>query len=419
MKSGFLDKLLERLDKLDPESLQAHFVRLVQERGLLETIFQSIQEGVVVIDGTGKLTYANRAAEQLMGFSFDSAKGRPVERYLREIDWGRILELNSDESAGMLSREIEITYPEHRFVSFYIVPLPDDDKRDRGAVAILRDVTRDRENETSMLESERLNAVKLLAAGVAHEIGNPLNALNIHLQLLDREIDHMRNAEPGPRDAPPSNGQQADELKELVQIAKNEVSRLDMIITQFLRAIRPSKPTLVPSRIDSLVKETLTLMKQEIQNRDIDVELDCSQAVPKIHVDRDQIKQAFFNVIKNAIQAMPDGGSLRITLSSSDEFLEVAFQDTGVGIDAEEFGNIFEPYHTTKASGSGLGLMIVQRIVQDHGGQIQVASKPDSGTCFTIHLPLAQRRMRLLKPHDGRKRDSRSENRKRAPARKG
>lgn len=404
MKSGFLDKLIDRLDRLDPKSLQTQFLRLVQEKGLLETIFQSIQEGVIVIDGSGRVDYANRAAENLMGFSLESAKGRPVSRYLREIDWERILSLDAGEWSKLISREIEISYPEHRYVNFYIVPLSSAPDREKGAVIILRDMTGDREQEASMLESERLNAVKLLAAVVAHEIGNPLNALDIHLQLLDREIGELSSAEcrmPIVEGKKTGNIEQEakglENLKELVQVARNEVRRLDLIITQFLRAIRPTTPKLVLLQIETLLKETLTLLKQEIQNRNIEVEIERSERLPKISVDRNQMKQAFFNIIRNAFQAMPDGGSLIISLSSSDQFLGISFRDTGVGISPENFGRIFEPHHTTKPDGSGLGLMIVQRIIQDHGGQIEVVSKPNKGTRFTILLPLVERRIRLLK----------------------
>ncbi len=386
MKSAFLDKLIARLDRLDPQSVQTHFLRLAREKGLLETIFQSIQEGVVVLDGKGIITYANRAAGELIGFSHETVVGKPMNRFLRDIEWDRVLNLDAGEWTKLSSHQIEISYPEPRFLSFYVVPLSAVESREKGAVLILRDITHDRKQEASLLESERLNAVRLLAAGVAHEIGNPLNALNIHLQLLDREL---KKCSVSNRPA----------LLDLVQVASTEVARLDLIITQFLKAIRPSKPALVKTPMGTVIKDTLSLLKQEIENRGVHVELECPTDLPPLRLDRDQIKQALFNIIKNALHAMSEGGLLRITAAASDRFLAVAFRDNGTGIAPEDIGHIFDPYYTTKAEGSGIGLMIVQRIIQDHGGRIDVHSEPGMGTTFTVFLPLDERRVRLLKPH--------------------
>ncbi len=385
MSSGFFDRLVARIDKLGPESLQAQMLRLAQERGFLETIFQTIQEGVIVIDNDGLLLYANRAAEKLAGFEFAKTKGRSIIRFLREWDWEHLLEMpaNLDGWARMVTREIEISYPERRFLSVYAAPLEEEGLVEKGVLVILRDVTRDRRQEASALENERSNAVKLLAAGVAHEIGNPLNALNIHLQLLARELREL------PADY-------RGNLDELVGVARVEVERLDAIITQFLRALRPIKPVLMPERPTEVLQETLRLLATEFENRRIAVSVDIPDQMPTVHLDRSQIKQVFFNLIKNALEATPDGGALKVVFSVGDVFVDIAFIDSGRGIKLEEMGRVFEPYHTTKTQGTGLGLMIVQRIIEDHGGEIDLSSKPGEGTCFKIRLPRSERRVRLL-----------------------
>jgi two-component system, sporulation sensor kinase E len=266
-----------------------------------------------------------------------------------------------------------------------------------GAVVILRDVTRDRLEEANVLESERFNAIKLLAAGIAHEVGNPLNALNIHLQLLDREIQGLAAR----LDAPPESSQEsveevAADLRDLVGVAREEVTRLDLIISQFLGAIRPTQPNLARTRVEGLLEETLNLLRLEVTNRDIEISIECPEPVPDIRVDRDQMKQAFFNIVRNAFQAMPDGGRLTIRLSSTSQDLVIAFEDSGKGIKREDMGRVFEPYYTSKSKGSGLGLLVVQRIVREHGGALEVSSRESIGTRFVITLPLAERRIRMI-----------------------
>ncbi len=416
MKSGFIDRLIAKLDKVDPKSMQAQFLRLADERGLMEMIFQSIQEGIIVIAGNGNLNYSNRAAERMLGFSFDSMKGRSIKHLVKEFGLADMLHNEGKDWSRLVNHEIEITYPEHKHVNFYIVPLEHTAGEERGAVIILRDVTGERTDAAKVRESDRIHAIKLLAAGVAHEIGNPLNALNIHLQLLDREVKRLRDGTNSENDhehnqagakssrrkkahaVTPDKAPQADvrRLTELVDVARSEVTRLDTIITKFLKAVRPVKPHLVIGRIESVLRETTALLENETSNRKISIDIVEHGPLPKVRMDKDQMKQAFFNVLRNSMQAMPDRGSISIALASSDKYVAISFKDSGEGIKNEDMGRIFDPYFTTKSQGSGLGLMIVQRIVQDHGGFMEIASKAGTGTTLTILLPLAERRIKLL-----------------------
>lgn len=387
MKSGFLDQLLRRIDRIDPGSLQTHFLRLAREKGLLETILQTIREGLIVLDGEGRVSYANEAVGRLIGYPAESMPGRKIEEAVPSLDWEGLIGLNPEAWTQMVNREIEVTYPEHRFLEFYVVPLQvvegaGDDVD--GALILLRDVTGDRARQESTVESKRLEAITLLAAGVAHEVGNPLNSLHIHMQLMERELEDIESED------------LRDSLRELVTVAHSEITRLDQIIHSFLKALRPSQPVREPVRLEKVLKETLKSMEMEIEDRGIWVETEFPKSVPILALDKGQMQQAFYNLIRNAVQAMTDGGMLRVEIQLSDKEVAVAFRDTGSGIQPENLGAVFEPFHTTKSEGSGLGLMIVQRIVRDHGGHMEIETRPGQGTTVRLILPRDDRRIRLL-----------------------
>lgn len=362
--------------------------RLARERTMQETVFNTIQDGILVIDVDGTVQYANDAACGLIGLK---AEDIGVVRLWKMVpDLARSIDpavIDPERTAKpVLTREVELSYPDHRFVRLYMVPIDAQvgHSDSGGYVIVLTDVTEDKLSIEEMIEHERTSSIVRLAAGVAHELGNPLNSLTIHLQLIERKLRKLQL------------GDDANKLVESLNVCQGEVTRLDGIITHFLEAVRPQKPELNELDLIQLVDEVLRVQEAELTDRKLDVDIEVAETIPAILGDRGQIKQVFFNLIKNAMEAMQAGGQLRILARSDDDYVYMQFIDTGSGISEEDLSKVFQAYFTTKSGGHGLGMMIVNRIMRDHGGQIGIESRKGTGTVITLQFPQQHRRTRLL-----------------------
>ena len=379
-KTSSLDKVLGRLDQLDEPNLHNLVQRLAHERALLETVFNTLQEGVLVIDRAGVIDYANEAATTLIGIK-QQAAGETLWRLVPGL---RDSLAPGDQAAQVVTREFELTYPSPRVVRLYMVPFEDPAGGAHRSAIILSDITAEKKSTAELIENEKISSILLLAAGVAHELGNPLNSLTIHLQLIERKLLKL------------SASKETRSLEDSIKVCRDEVTRLDGIIKNFLEAIRPRPPDLSEIYLPELIGDVMSFQARELEDRGIKVEGELPAGTPVIMGDRDQLKQVFFNLIKNAMEAMQPGGRLSCKVKSDDDSVYVAIADTGSGIKAEDLAKLFQPYHTTKVSGHGLGLMIVQRILRDHGGHVGIESKEGVGTVVTLQFPQKHRRVKML-----------------------
>ncbi len=385
-KHSSLDRVLGRLDTLDSVNLANLVQRLARERGLFEAVFNTIQEGILVINGEGAIEYANEAATRLIGLPEGELAGATLWRLVPGLRPSLEASLADGAVVPVVAREIELSYPQPRAVRLYMVPFQADGARPgaRRFAVILTDITREKQTTERLIEDEKTSSVLLLAAGVAHELGNPLNSLTIHLQLIARKLQ-KRKVSPD-----------LESLGKSVAVCQEEVKRLNGIITNFLEAIRPRPPDLAETNAVDVLDEVLRFEAGELKNRGIAVEAEAQADLPPVLADRNQLKQVFFNLIANAMEAMGPGGRLRIRSRADDDAVYLMFGDSGVGIRQEDLSQLFQPYFTTKPGGHGLGLMIVQRIMRQHGGTVGIESKEGLGTVVTLAFPQRNRRMRML-----------------------
>jgi signal transduction histidine kinase len=375
-----LDRVLGRIDDLDAQNLAILARRLERERDLMETVLDTLREGVIVLSHDGAIEYANASAVRLLGVSQEDINGAELRRLSPDI--AQALEL--PETVGALTRELEVRYPEPRLLTLHLARVGEQGAERSRRVAVLSDVTKERVQTEDRVESERIDSIVSLAAGVAHEVGNPLNAIGIHLQLLQREAAKLG-------DSPA-----AEKVRKAAEVCQGEIKRLDGIVRDFLGAVRQTPPHLTDTDLVSVVAEATGLLREQMEQLGVRVSLDVPGELPLILGDRNQIKQALFNVMKNALEAMDRGGDILVKLTSDDEWVVLSIRDTGVGIPADKLTRIFDAYYTTKASGGGIGMLILLRILRAHGGTVDIQSTPDVGTTVILRFPLKHRRVRTL-----------------------
>jgi two-component system, NtrC family, sensor histidine kinase PilS len=334
-------------------------------------VIQSITSGILTTDLAGIVTSANHAGLEILDREEAELVGVPIQQsgLFSAEQWGEATA--ASEQTGRMRSEVEVSRgAETRYVGFSVSRLTDGEGNQRGYIVIFQDLTRWRRMQEDLRMKDRMVAVGELATGLAREIGNPLAAISGSVQMLSGSVD----------------GDPAQH--KLIEILLKESHRLDRTIKGFLRFARPRERSSVSFDIARLLAENVELLKnsEEVSDRHR-LEVDFDPPSARLFADPDQVSQIFWNLARNALRAMPDGGVLRVVGHLQGDWYRLEVIDTGRGMSEEQRTNLFHPFQSFFDGGTGIGMAIVYRIVQDHGGRLRVASRPGAGTAITVELP--------------------------------
>jgi PAS domain S-box-containing protein len=376
-----MGKALSRADKLTKDQLLSLFKELLASNERLEAALQSMFDGILVCNLDHVPVLINKTAERILriqgGESLAPLWQSVADEELKDFFYKS---LTSEET--ILGQEFALQSSSGtRIIAISLSALLSEDKI-AGTIIHLEDITEKRKKETQLRRAESLAALTTLAAGVAHEINNPLGSISIRIQLLEKLLKSPE-------------ADQAAMTKHL-GVVKQEMERLKQIVVDFLFAVRPMDVQLLSENPGPIIQEVADLVEPEAERFGIELGISIPPNLPKILMDKRLIKQALLNLIKNAMAVMPRGGKLGIGVEQAEDELRISVSDTGIGIPEELLTKIFEPYFTTKKSGTGLGLTITFKIIKEHSGDISLESKEGEGSIFTIHLPIPQKEKKLL-----------------------
>jgi two-component system sensor histidine kinase AtoS len=362
--------------RLHRNELEDRLREITSLKAYADHVLASMTNGLMTIDLEKKIVTVNEMAERIIRRGKEEIAGFSMEQVLGEQHpLYKILMETLTQGKGISHIEVELKRDGE---SLWLIAgtslLIGGGGKTIGALVIFQDITQIKTLEEKLRQADRLAALGTLSAGLAHEIKNPLSAIKTFVQLLPQKIGN------------PSF------MEKFNVTVPREVDRINHLVEDLLELTRKRVRSLVDLKVDSLIHQVIDLHGEELKRRQIAFQDHLNKTIPPVHGDAETLYRAFTNLIINAIQAMPNGGTLSISskLDSSCSSLEITFRDTGIGMDETTAKNIFNPFFTTKDKGAGLGLALTRKIIEDHRGTIQVVSEKGMGTTFTVHLPVVK-----------------------------
>ncbi|PIQ87267.1 MAG: hypothetical protein COV74_01730 [Candidatus Omnitrophica bacterium CG11_big_fil_rev_8_21_14_0_20_45_26] len=389
MTPDFYLKAIKRIDNIDKDKLAEWVSSLCDHQKKTAELLDAIHEGVLVIDSQLQVTYLNLPAQRILGIQSETPQDRTLDHLIFDQNLKQRLKSIIHENNEVFDEPFQLLMPRHQYLRISILCL----KRLKGSyvVSLLPETHHD-ERLKERYQQEHLAAIVTLASGVAHEIGNPLNSINIHLQLIAKQLGLIP-------------ARYAKTIKESIEVVSEETDRLDQIVKNFLRATRRKPIQFEKGNLQDILKDVLRLLEPEFKQQHIKLKSIFDHKLEPFLMDEERLNQVFLNIIKNSIQAMPNGGTLRITVKKNQALCRISIEDTGHGMDRKALDKIFDAYYTTKEEGSGLGLVIAYQIIREHHGRIEVQSQLNKGTAFHIYLPIQKEKLPLPSPQPTQKRN--------------
>lgn len=406
----FSKRVSEKLDKLSSAQIQSLIKDFCGKADFFNSIFQSLQSGLLIVDADFKLLNINKATERFLSLkaSFEkSIDKEPVYNLIEDEEIALFLKDCHKNSKTNVSDEftVKTSGSQTRFIDIYVTPLVQGETFAKeqsliGSIIRIEDVTEKKKQEILLSRMEKLAGLTNIAASVAHEIKNPLGAISIHIQLIQKAVKKKRDFDgklPEPKF-----------LENYLDIITDEIDRLNHTVVNFLMAVRPVSANMELVNPNRLLKSIFDFFAPELESKKIVTEINLDKEDRRVLIDEKLFREVIVNLATNALSAIEskkdEEGSLiqkytgKISLKTkvTEEKYIITFSDNGCGMDEETMARIFEPYFTTKADGTGLGMAMSYKIIKEFAGDITVESKKDGGTAFTIVIPLPQKDKRLL-----------------------